>query len=143
MTENRLDQTLMNDALTVFQAWLCGEGVTSPGVFADNDVLAEELRRLEVLKRRTEDALALFERSDRIREALRHSLPEDTDIGPAQEVAPLSACDIRRIKSALEVCAEEYSSLNFLIGASPCRVVVSTSADPSQDALVVIDLPKR
>ena len=140
MTERRKDHLLLHDALEFFQSWLCGDGLTSPGVFAENEVLVEELRRLEELKRRTDDALALIARSERIRAALARGLPEDEITTRSAVGSPLlGERDIRRIQSALEVYLEEHNSLDLLIGASGRRVVISTTGDPSQDAELVIN----
>ena len=140
MTDKRKDHQLLHDALEFFQSWLCGDGLTSPGVFAENEVLVEELLRLEELKRRTNDALALIARSERIRAALARGLPEDEiTTRSAAGSSLLGERDIRRIQSALEAYLEEHNSLDLLIGASGRRVVISTAGDPSQDAELVIN----
>lgn len=76
MSNFRNDEELVRDALECFQSWLCGNGLTSPGVFASDEVLAAELARLEALKMRVEAAIELVRRSDLICAALIEGQPE-------------------------------------------------------------------
>ncbi len=141
MSDIRKDQELLHDSLAFYQSWLCGSGLTSPGVFVENEILVAELARLEALKNRTDAALALIRRSDEIRVTLARELPEGTLPGPVDLAdGPIGEADLRRIRSALEAYIEEYGSLNLMVGAAYGRVAISLSDDPDEKPRLVDDL---
>lgn len=140
MSKMREDQELLHDSLAYYQSWLCGGGLTSPGVFVENEILVAELARLDALKNRTDAALALIQRSEGIRATLARDLPEGTLPGPLDLAnGPIGEADLRRIRSALEAYIEEYGSLNLLVGAAYGRVAISLSDDPDQDPRLLGD----
>ena len=129
MGELRKDDELVHDALTCFQSWLCGVGLTSPGACAEENVLAQELARLEGLKARVTAALATVACSERIRAALAEGLPGGR-LHVALEAQPefLCAQDLRRIEAALDVYLDEHAGVDLMFGLSPDRIVACASA---------------
>ena len=138
MRELRKDDELVQNALTCFQSWLCGVGLTSPGVCADEDILAQELARLEGLKARVTAALATVACSERIRAVLAEGLPEGR-LHAALEAPPelLCAQDLRRIEAALDVYLDEHAGAGLMFGLSGDRIVACAAASdaPASGAL--------
>jgi hypothetical protein len=137
------DQELVRDALACFQSWLCGDGLTSPGVFASEEVLAAELARLEALKTRVEAAIELVRRSDLICAALIAGQPEGKVAQALQALQaplqpPLDDQDLKRIRAALEVYLDERGSLDLMIGVSSDRIVLSAAGEGTPATQIVL-----
>ena len=103
---------LVLDALCFFHGWLCGEGLTSPGVLPDEEALKSELEKIDVVVRKVQ-------RSDLFPVNLAPLVATSAADWPKQELEDglvwklrrLDEEDRRLLRLSIELYREELDSL--------------------------------
>ena len=102
--------SLVLDALAFFQDWLCGVGLTSPGMLLEGKALRDELDKIEVVKRKVHLAILSTVKLAPASAPAGWSNPDFRD-DLAAELLLLDKKDRQLMRAAIELYLEEAESL--------------------------------
>ncbi len=128
------------DALEFFQAWLCGEGLTSPGLMLDEKSLKVELENIDRVKAKAIVALEFDPDRPSLPRVQPGGSPQPTPIDDlSAKLLLLDDEDRRLMRSAIELFLEESDCLAAFVsppvGLNDLRELLAQVPIKSQESV--------